>query len=149
MNTKGCPMTEFFGEPIHQYTRSQAIEDGALIDVSSTAHEAGFRCPVAITNGVLALINNIPSKLKGIQDFKGRLWDVVWMAKNAAKKGGSQTQYSLIMYHEIEHDITRRINGQLKSYSGKVIKQNVWLKMIAGPGDQGELVITIMLPNED
>ena len=30
----GDPLTEFFGEPISVYTRQQAIEDGALVDVT-------------------------------------------------------------------------------------------------------------------
>lgn len=37
-------MHEFFGEPIHFYTRAaEALEDGTLVDVSETAKEAGFR----------------------------------------------------------------------------------------------------------
>ena len=37
---------------IHQYTRADAIRDGALIDVSATAREAGFKFPVALTAAV-------------------------------------------------------------------------------------------------
>jgi type I site-specific restriction endonuclease len=33
---------EFFGEVISTYTRSQAIEDGVLIDASVMAQEVGF-----------------------------------------------------------------------------------------------------------
>ena len=33
---------------IHAYSRSQAIEDGVLIDVTATAREAGSRYPVAL-----------------------------------------------------------------------------------------------------
>ena len=43
-------ITELFGESIYRYTRAQAIEDGVLVDVTETAREAGFRCPVAITH---------------------------------------------------------------------------------------------------
>ena len=32
---------------IHRYTRTDAIRDGVLIDVSATAQEVGFRSPVA------------------------------------------------------------------------------------------------------
>jgi len=31
------------------YTRSEALEDGFLVDVSGVAKEAGFRYPVALT----------------------------------------------------------------------------------------------------
>ena len=39
----------FFGNVISTYTRAQAIEDGVLVDVGSTAQEAGFKWPVALT----------------------------------------------------------------------------------------------------
>jgi type I site-specific restriction endonuclease len=45
-------ITEFFGTPIHSYTRAQAIADGVLIDVFETARELGFKFPVAVTDSV-------------------------------------------------------------------------------------------------
>jgi Family of unknown function (DUF6573) len=39
-------------EVIHTYTRAQALADGALIDISPLATEAGFRYPVAVTAAV-------------------------------------------------------------------------------------------------
>ena len=71
-------------EPISIYTRQQAIDDGVLIDVSDTseAREAGFKIPIAITASVRALCL-IPEGLGGIQDYKGRLWDTLWLASNA------------------------------------------------------------------
>ncbi len=44
--------TEMFGEVIHSYTRKQATEDGFLVDVTETAHEAGFSIPVALTRAI-------------------------------------------------------------------------------------------------
>ena len=115
---------------IFAYTRAQAIEDGVLVDVTEMAQEAGFAWPVAVTAAVWALIHDIPPRFQGIQDVEGRLWDVVWMASWAARRNaGTQTLYSLILHH-----------GR-KTYAT--------LKMVAGPGDEWEPVITIMLPNED
>ena len=37
---------------IFSYTRSQAIEDGVLVDLSEWARETGFRFPVACTRAV-------------------------------------------------------------------------------------------------
>lgn len=34
---------------IHPYTRAQTIADVLLVDVTRTAAEAGFSCPVALT----------------------------------------------------------------------------------------------------
>ena len=39
-------------EIISLYTRSQAIEDGFLVDVSDMAREAGFKWPVVVTRRV-------------------------------------------------------------------------------------------------
>lgn len=84
-------MAEIFGEPIHAYTRAQATEDGILIDVTSTAREAGFCCPVAITRAAWADCvkwDETDSKRQTYQDESGRLWDVIWMASVAARRGG-------------------------------------------------------------
>ena len=116
------------------YTRAQAIEDGVLVEVSEIAREAGFKWPVAITAGLWVLINDIPPNLQGIQDIEGRLWDVVWMANWAVRRGeGTETFYTLRMDH----------NANGRRY------KNVRLKLVSGPGDDFEPVITIMLPNED
>ncbi|MFX8797558.1 DUF6573 family protein, partial [Acinetobacter baumannii] len=54
MNTEAAsPLTtasdNLFGPLISSYSRAQAIADGALIDVTETAFEAGFQWPVAIS----------------------------------------------------------------------------------------------------
>lgn len=121
----------FFTEAdiISAYTRADALRDGVLIDVSEMAREAGFIWPVAITQGLWATINNIP-KSKSCQDVQGRLWDVLWMARLAARRPPRDVLlYNLIMHH------------------GR--KKYITLKMVSGPGDSGEGVVTIMLPHED
>jgi hypothetical protein len=70
---------------IDSYSRQQAIADGVLVDVTKEAQEAGFKIPVAITKGVHALCQ-VPENLKGVQDYKGRLWDTLYMATVAYKK---------------------------------------------------------------
>ena len=40
------PMNDdFWGEPIYEYSRKQAIADGVLVDVSIMAQEAGITLP--------------------------------------------------------------------------------------------------------
>lgn len=120
---------------IYSYTRKDAIDDGVLIDVTETAKEAGFKYPVALTAGVWALIENIPKSYRGmqlLQDVEGRLWDVLWMARVAARRNnGSQFLYDLILYNG------RRKMAKLEAVCGP-----------AGPFDPSP-VITIMLPSED
>lgn len=80
---------EIFGDPGYTYSREQAIKDGTFADVTKLAHEAGFKIPVAITNGVAALCEPSEKAKSCGQSFEGRLWDVLWMAllaiKNAEK----------------------------------------------------------------
>lgn len=130
-----------FGETIHSYSRAQAIEDGVLVDVTGTAKEAGFTCPVAMTRAAWADCvewTNRDSDRQVYQDEGGRLWDVLWMASLAARRGGMQTRFTLYRVPRGGHGVKARLKARLKT-----------LEMHAGPGDQGELVITIMLPGED
>lgn len=119
---------------IHCYTRADAISDGLLIDVSLTAREAGIRVPVAMTAAVWMKCVAVPTGVH-LQDEPGRLWDVLWMLSCA---------------------ISRRPNGRVVLFGLRVRNDNrertpplVRLKALCGPGDQGELVLTIMLPDED
>ena len=48
-NDTPADLAEIFGEVISSYTRTQAIDDGMLVDVSHMAREAGFSFPVALT----------------------------------------------------------------------------------------------------
>ena len=70
-------MEDIFGPVIHAYTRAQAIKDGVLVDVSTTATEAGIRIPTAVTAAVHDRYVAVPEELKGQQDQAGRSWDLV------------------------------------------------------------------------
>ena len=120
------PATEFFGEVISSYSRAQAIEDGVLVDVTETAREARIKYPVALTRAVFERCVALPPRYRGLEDVKGRLWDVLSMFRFAARRGGDTLLYKLI--------VTRR---------------TVILKAVIGPGDTPAPVITIMLPDED
>lgn len=130
-------LTEFFGEPISTYTRLQAIDDGVLIDVSERAREAGFVFPVAITRAAWADCvewTEADSKRQTYQDESGRLWDILWVASLAARRGGQEIRFQL-------YRVPRGGRGMRP--------RMVVLKALCGPGDDGEPVITIMLPSED
>jgi len=117
---------------ISSYTRAQAIADGVLVDVTTTAKEAGIRFPVAITQGLWEKI--VPSetdeKACG-QSTSGRLWDVLYLFYTAARRfSGSKLLYPVLMVS----------NGKYAT---------VHVKALVHPGDNMEPVITLMLPNED
>lgn len=125
-------------EVIYSYTREDALNDGVLVDVTKTANEAGFNCPVAITKALFERIALIPTK-HSYQSYSGRLWDVLFMAMmriKASKERGSVLIYKVILFTDHREDQEEEENPTK-------------LKLVAGPGDVGELVITIMLPEED
>lgn len=130
---------DFFGKPIYVYSRSQALEDGVLVDVTLMAKEAGFKIPVAVTHAVWdECINwtNEDSQKQIYQDLTGRLWDVLWMLHLACKRNAD------------EEDLNYRLYVVPRDGRSKKPRQ-IELKAIIGGGDNGEPVITIMLPNED
>ena len=120
-----------FSEVVYSYSRQQAIADGVLVDVSQTAREAAFKWPLAMTAEVWALIEQIPVKYRH-EDIQGRLWDVLTIARLAASRAGKDQD--IIFFDVILH----RAQGD-----------KVRLKLHVGPGDHGEPVLTIMLPDQD
>lgn len=139
MDTIQLPLPEpedsLFWPVIYAYTRTQAIADGVLEDVTETSKEVGFRLPVAITE---ALHNRLtPTKADAAigQDYDGRLWDVLWLAAFTIKLGdpGTDTVTFTVVLQEIEVK------------SGQLQKVDLRLRAVCGPGDEGESVVTIGL----
>ncbi len=124
---------------ISTYSRAQAIEDGVLVDVSTTAREAGITFPVALTRAVFedcVAWTKDDTRRKGVpNDEAGRLWDVVWMTRCAARRTNGD-RMTVQLYR-----VPRDCKGKRP--------RRVTLKAICGPGDDGEPVITIMQPDED
>ena len=119
---------------IHRYSRADALRDGTLIDVSSTAREAGIRWPVALTRAAWGRCVTVPPGV-ACQDEAARLWDVAWMLACALRRGGSGP--------EVRYGVHVRNDNRDRT------PPLVRLKALCGPGDGGEPVITVMLPQED
>jgi hypothetical protein len=136
MNTSNSSDSFFQPEDvIHRYTRSQAIEDGILIDVSTVASEAEIKYPVAITCGLWSECVELTEMAKRAgNDESGRLWDILWMLHNAIKSGkidGAEGTYEVLV-------VQRRLEPTVCT-----------IKAVCGPGDTLAPVITLMLPGED
>ena len=88
------------------YTRAQAIEDGILVDVSETAREAGFNIPVAVTRAVWNRLVAVPEGYLGFQDERGRLWDVVSMARHYALRASDRDRVTMcVLVRDIRKDL--------------------------------------------
>jgi hypothetical protein len=65
-------------ELIYSYTRSEALADGTLVDVSIEGKDVGFTVPIAFTAALFETVIAVP-KDSG-EDRRGRTHDVLFMA---------------------------------------------------------------------
>lgn len=124
---------DLFGPVIASYTRSDAIRDGVLVDVTEDAAAVGFRLAVALTAAAWA--EAVAWDGGECQDETGRLWDVLWMASLAARRATSEAARFTVL--------------RVPNVPGGGEAQTVELDLHVGPGDRGEAVVTILLPHED
>lgn len=130
---------DLFGDVIYAYTRAQAIDDGELVDISETAREAGVGLQVAVTHTVWDRYiswEEPDTDRQSYQNESGRLWDVVWMLRMSMN---SCRDKSSMLYR------LRVIPRDGRSRKSVLIQ----LKAVIHSGDEGEPVITVMLPSED
>ncbi len=126
-------------EIIFAYTRADALNDGVLVELSDQlVGEAGIKVKVAVTRAVWDdyLSPSYLDELSG-QSVEGRTWDLLWMFGCAARRS---RHASTIQF---------RVLFATMKESGSIVTEDVLLKAVCGPGDEGEPVITIMLPWED
>lgn len=118
---------------VSTYTRSQAIADGVLIDISPTAKSYGFKLPFAISDALYRGYLEPPEGLPGEgQRLEGRLHDLLTLAMVAARKSLGEDR----VYFEVLFLLQ----------PGKTEKVRVVLHV--GPGDAGEAVLTLCLPED-
>lgn len=133
-------------EYVYKYTRAQAIEDGALIEVDEKiATEAGFKVPVALTSAIYhkyVYWTEGDNERQTYQDESGRLWDLLYMCAfyfRVAKEQGKAHEWLVFPLSVIIRDEQSRAQRS----------KNVKVKAILHAGDNFEAVLTLMLPNED
>jgi hypothetical protein len=120
---------------IYRYTRKQAIEDGVLVDLTEWARTTGFTIPVACTAAVWHQHVVPPEGTRELgQSERGRGHDLLWMLFVAIKR---------------QPGAADRLTYQVIFLNRRRKHQTVTLKALCGPGDDGEPVMTVLLPNED
>ena len=117
---------------IFKYSRSDALRDGILLDVTETAKEAGIKYPVAITQAVHNNYVLVPDGVTA-QDERGRLWDILVLLRFAVTRGPEGDVLLFTVF--VRNDDT----------APKPVK----LKALCHPRDEGEPVVTVMMPDED
>lgn len=128
---------DIFGDVIHRYTRAQAIDDGMLIDFTDPESDTGDVCrqhykfPIACTSAVFDIMQKAVENPRYCQDYAGILHDMLFMSKVMNRKLDEST----VIFRVI--------------IAGAGRQRNYDFKLQVGPGDNGEPVITIMLPSED
>ena len=124
-----------FGEIIYAYTRAQALADGVLVDVSDLAREAGFVFPVALTERFYHgyIVPTLALIAEG-QSIAGRLWDLLTVLRWTIQTSKDDSYLPLSV---------------LFVMSPGTPPVPIELVAVCGPGDSGEPVVTVMLPDED
>jgi hypothetical protein len=135
--TESKTVQSIFGEAIHTYTRAQAIEDGVLVDFTDPESDTGsvcrqhFKFPIAATAAVFEIMKKAVENRRFCNDYAGILHDMLSMSKVFGRKLDAST----VIFRCIILGA-----GRSKYHD---------FKLQVHPGDQGEPVITIMLPDED
>ena len=145
---------------ISAYSRAQAIEDGVLVDCTqppfdelnrnvgikvhvamtveafhSYVHPVGGCFPVKTTQqGNDWQLGQHSPQLPPGQTITGRYWDIVWMLRFAMR---NQLEESCVFF---DLRVVPNEGG-----NPKLAK----LKCVAGPDDEGDVCLTIMLPDQD
>jgi len=118
---------------IFSYSRAQAIEDGVLIDVTAEAKAYGFKLPFVIGDNLYNRYVTPPPGLEGEgQSLSGRLHDLMTLAALSARKGLQQD----------------RVEFEVLFLMGPGKHEKVRCVLHVGPGDRGEPVLTLCLPED-
>ncbi len=124
----------YFGPTIHTYTRAQAIDDGTLVDLHKVAPDVcsqHFKFPIAMTAAAFGIVQRAVESKEHVNDYNGVIHDVLWMSIKAGR----------------DLDPTTRLFQVIITGAGPQDLHE--LKIMCGPGDSAEPVLTIMLPDED
>lgn len=118
-------------------SRADAIRAGELVEAPrELVHEAGLGVPVALTRAAWEDCVRWDPADGGMQDETGRLWDVLWMTRAAASRNPATSRADVVLYR-----VPRSGQGWTQPKKARLVA-------VIGPGDHGEAVLTLMLPEE-
>jgi hypothetical protein len=123
---------------VYRYSRADALRDGVLVDLTEWARDAGFILPVACTAAVWHHYLVPDPSIRGMgQSEQGRVHDLMLVLRAAV----------------VANACGGMVADRMEFGVGLLMppRQHVSVAFVAFcvPGDAGEPVITIMLPEED
>lgn len=129
-------LSELFGDSvIDAYSRTQAIEDGVLVDAMqgdfAEVSRQHFKYPIAMSRAVFELMERAVNNPKWCNDYAGIWHDILHMSKCAAYKRTETTSWFQCIITGV---------GRKRYYN---------FKIVCGPGDTPKPVLTVMLAEED
>lgn len=124
---------------IHAYSRREAIHDGVRLELDA-AREARIPWPTAITAAAHAEAIAWDEANRALQDESGRAWDVLVCTGYAL----ARQPHEQLAEHRIPVTVWRVPNRPRAT-----VPRPLQLVAYVGPGDDGEAVLTVMLPEED
>lgn len=134
---------------IFSYTTKRAVEDGVLIPADSKLRsEAAIKFPVYFTNAVWDKYVEIPKEFESIQNYNGRLGDILYMFAFQAKKcSGSVLRFRFTC--QVPKSLPWMQNEKKSSISFQ--HREITLKAVITAQDVNDPspAIFIMLPWED
>jgi hypothetical protein len=94
-------MQDFFGEVIYAYTRAQAIADGEQVELTDDLTQMAqqlYKYPIYLTRSVFDLIERAVNNKRHCNDWKGVLWDILYMSQKTGRRLDPQTtQFTVII----------------------------------------------------
>ena len=133
---------------IASYTRAEAIADGYQVPIpSKITKEAGISYPVFFTQGVYEKYVLVPKGMPH-QDEDGRLWDIIYMFRVAARKCES-AEVQFTFYCQLPDSGNWSKNERVTKETRQL--REVTLRAVIGPLDLDDPspAISIMFPDED
>jgi hypothetical protein len=129
-------MSDSTGHPIQARTRAQALAAGTLIDISDFSKEAGFRCPMAVSNDLFYnYLSPHYDLLSQGQSLTSRIQATLTNLKTA------------IYAHPQAMTVTFTASFVMFSNS-EPIPISIQITATLGHGDDGKPVITLFLPED-
>ena len=131
------PGPRFDGQ-VFRITRQQLLAEGALLDISAVAREAGLVFPTAITAGLWAAYGDARTAGKSPRFALVLCWMLRFAARDLIPVRRFKDPFSETLFFGLF--VQERATGEYRLAE---------VKAVCDPGDNLEPAITLLLPEED